>query len=97
MTNGPTLSGRTGKSLQAEADLVLGREELEYAEQYLAEAKALHVILVSMRNAFADHSRFIERAPDDAARDVMYAEDQVARARERLQRAETEWAEQEKP
>lgn len=88
------LSGRTYESLQAEADYLGAQQRLDEADRYMLDAMSLQVILTSLTNAYPDHARFLVRAVEDAQRESSWAEAEVGKAREALERAKANWENQ---
>lgn len=87
------LSGRTREDLQAEADYLQAREDLDFANLHLAEATALLSILSSLSHTYTNHARTLGQAVNDADRAVGHAKFEADRAALTFLKAETNWAE----
>lgn len=94
MTEVPALSGRTLESLQAEADLLRAKEDLDFAERYLYDSMTLQVILTSLAAAYPNHTRTLRWAMEDTRAVAARAGIDVDNAKDALERAKTKWENQ---
>lgn len=87
------MSGRSLESLQAEAALLLARQDLAWYERYRQEAVKLMDLFTDLVDEYPDHQRTLGVATSEAQSAARWAETRIPIVRRELEAAEIAWEE----